>query len=147
MRFLPRRPLWRVLLGLGIAALGVVVAGVVIVLSKPGNVSHPNVQFTAPRSTTTTTTSTRRARTVAPFSWPWYGYNAARTRDYAAPADLHPPLRRGWAYHSGALLEFPPSIYGNRMYFLDDSGDAREIDTRTGRIGWTRHLGRLAAAT
>ncbi|HLI59821.1 MAG TPA: PQQ-binding-like beta-propeller repeat protein [Solirubrobacteraceae bacterium] len=146
MRFLPRRPLWRVLLGLGIVALAVVVAGVVIVLSKPGNVSHPNVQFTAPRSTTTTT-STRRARAVAPFSWPWYGYNAARTRDFAAPANLRPPLHVGWAYHSGALLEFPPSIHGDHMFFLDDSGDAKEIDTRTGKIGWSRRVGTLAAAT
>jgi outer membrane protein assembly factor BamB len=149
MRFLPRRPLWRAALGVAVVVLGVVIAGVVIVLSRPGNVSHPNVQFTAPQATTssTTTPARRRRRSGRPFSWPWYGYNAARTRDFAAPADLHPPLRAGWAYRSGALLEFPPSIYGNRMYFLDDSGFAREIDVRTGKVGWARQVGTLAAAT
>src|SRR6201996_5055483 len=99
MRFLPRRPLWRAVLGLAVVALGVVVARAVIVLSRPRNVSHPNVQFTAPQTTTTSTT-TKRRRPPA-FSWPWYGYSAARTRDFAAPADLHPPLHTGWAYHSG----------------------------------------------
>jgi outer membrane protein assembly factor BamB len=147
MRFLPRRPLWRAALGLAVVAvLGVVVAGVVIVLSAPGNVSHPNVQFTAP-TTSTTTTTTRRRPSGPPFSWPWYGYSATRTRNFVGPTDLHPPLRVGWSYHGGALLEFPPSIYGDHMYFLDDSGFAREIDTRTGRIGWARRLGTLAAAT
>ena len=145
MRFLPRRPLWRAVLGLAVVAAGVVVAGAVIVLSRPKNISHPNVQFTAPPTTTTSTT--RRTRRPPAFSWPWYGYSAARTRDFAAPADLHPPLHTGWAYHSGALLEFPPSIHGDQMFFLDDSGVAREINTRTGKVGWTRQIGRLAAAT
>lgn len=145
MRFLPRRPLWRAVLGLAVVALGVVVAGVVIVLSRPGNVSHPNVQFTAPRSSATK--STTRHRSAPAFSWPWYGYSAARTRNFAAPADLHPPLHVGWAYRSGSLLEFPPSIYGDRMFFLDDSGSAKELDLRTGKLGWTRRIGTLAAAT
>ena len=146
MRFLPRRPLWRAVLGLAVVVLGVVVAGVVVVLSKPRNVSHPDVQFTAPQSTTTTST-TRHAASAPVFSWPWYGYNAARTRAFMPPAGLHPPLHVGWAYHSGALLEFPPSIRGNRMYFLDDSGYAKEINTQTGKVGWSRKIGRLAAAT
>jgi outer membrane protein assembly factor BamB len=146
MRFLPRRPLWRAVLGLAVVVLGVVVAGAVIVLSRPGNVSHPNVQFTAPQTTTTTATKPHVKKPPA-FSWPWYGYSAARTRDFAAPADLHPPLHVGWAYHSGALLEFPPSIHGDQMFFLDDSGYAREINTLTGKIGWARQVGKLAAAT
>jgi outer membrane protein assembly factor BamB len=147
MRFLPRRPLWRAVLGVAVVGLGVVIAVVVVALSRPGNVSHPNVQFTAPQTTTARTTTKRHTTKPPAFSWPWYGYNAARTRDFAGPADLHPPLHRGWAYRSGALLEFPPSIHGDQMFFLDDSGYAREINTRTGKIGWARQLGTLAAAT
>jgi outer membrane protein assembly factor BamB len=150
MRFLPRRPLWRAVLGLAVVGLGVVIAGAVVLLSKPGNVSHPNVQFTAPRTapTTTSSTTTRRHTASAPgFSWPWYGYSAARTRDFAAPADLHAPLHVGWAYQSGALLEFPPSIHDDQMFFMDDSGYAKEINLRTGKVGWTRRVGTLAAAT
>src|SRR6201996_3953225 len=67
MRFLPRRPLWRAVLGLAVVVLGVVVAGVVVVLSRPRNVSHPNVQFPAPQTTTTSTTP-RHTRKAPPFS-------------------------------------------------------------------------------
>jgi outer membrane protein assembly factor BamB len=134
-------------LGLAVVVLGVVIAAAVVVLSRPRNVSHPNVQFTAPQTTTTSTTTKRHTRKPPAFSWPWYGYSDARTRDFVAPADLHPPLHVGWAYHSGALLEFPPSIQGDQMFFLDDSGYAREINTRTGKVGWTRQVGMLAAAT
>jgi len=55
MRFLPRRRLWRALLTLIVVLVGLGVAAVVIVLSKPGDVSHPNVQFTAPQKAATTT--------------------------------------------------------------------------------------------
>ena len=52
----PRR-LWR--WGIAAAVLVLVVAGVavaaVLVLHKPGNVSHPSVEFTAPPTTATTT--------------------------------------------------------------------------------------------
>lgn len=148
MRFLPRRPLWRAVLGLAVAVLGVAVAGAVIVLTKPHNVSHPDVQFTAPQGDQTATTTTTHTRAAEPqFSWLWYGYSATRTRDFVAPADLHPPLHVGWAYHSGALLEFPPSIHDDQMFFLDDSGYAKEINVRTGKVGWSRKIGNLAAAT
>lgn len=149
MRFLPRRKLWRALLTLGVVVIGVGVAALVIVLNKPGNVSHPGVPFTAPTKAATTTKPVhhakhRHARSPA-FSWPLYGYTQARTRDFIAPADLHPPMHPGWSYHTGALLEFPPSIEGNYMYFLDDSGVAHKMDVRTGKMVWTRQIGTLAA--
>jgi outer membrane protein assembly factor BamB len=146
MRFLPRRPLWRAVMALGVVVLGVVVAGAVIGLSKPGNISHPDVQFTAPTGATTTAAKPVK-KPASTFQWPWYGYSASRTRNFAGPADLHPPLHAGWTYSSGALLEFPPSIYHDRMYLLDDSGDAKALDASTGKVLWARRLGTLAAAS
>lgn len=148
MRFLPQRKLWRALLALVVVLIGVGVAALVIVLDKPGNVSHPNVQFTAPKKAATTTKPAhhaRRHRHATAFSWPLYGYTQARTRDFIAPSDLHPPMHVGWSYHTGALLEFPPSIEGDYMYFLDDSGVAHKMDVRTGKMVWTRQIGTLAA--
>jgi outer membrane protein assembly factor BamB len=148
MRFLPRRPLWRAVMALGVVVLGVVVAGAVIVLAKPGNISHPNIQFTAPTgSSTTTAVKPAKKKKVNTFQWPWYGYSAARTHDFVGPADLRPPLHPGWTYSSGALLEFPPSIYHNRMYLLDDSGYAKALNASTGKVLWARRLGSLAAAS
>jgi outer membrane protein assembly factor BamB len=148
MRFFPRRPLWRAVLALGVVIVGVVIAALVIVLSKPGNVSHPDLQFTTPTtSAQKTTTKPPPKKKVSSFVWPWYGFNDARTRQFVAPADLRPPLHAGWSYHGQALLEFPPSIDRNRMFFLDDNGTARALDVRTGKVLWTRQVGTLAAAT
>jgi outer membrane protein assembly factor BamB len=146
MRFLPRGTLGRALLMLTVVIVGVGVAALVIVLDKPGDVSHPDVQFTAPHGTAAATTRPKK-RQPAVFSWPWYGLSPTRTRQFVAPADLRPPLHVGWSYHSGALLEFPPSIRGDDMYFLDDSGEAHEMDVRTGKLVWQRHVGALAAAS
>lgn len=146
-RFLPRRWLWRAVLGVAVALVAAAAAAaIVIVLGKPGDVSHPNLQFTSPTTSATVTKPPKRKATK-PFLWPLYGYTAARTRDFMAPADLRPPLHTGWSYHGQPLLEFPPSIDGTRMFFLDDSGFARSISARTGKLLWSRQVGTLAAAT
>ena len=147
MRFLPRRPLWRAVLALVVAAVGAGIAVLVIVLSKPGNVSHPNLQFTTPTTAAQKTTKPATKQRANNFVWPWYGLSAARTRQFVAPADLRPPLHTGWAYHGRALLEFPPSIDRHRMFFLDDDGTARSLDVHTGKTLWQRQIGSLAAAT
>ncbi len=128
-------------------ALGGAVA--LVLLHAPGNVSHPNVEFTTPTSTTTPTTAKappRRAKAVVDtFEWPRYGYDAARTRLF--PAKLGPPLRVGWRFQDYALLEFPPVIYGHTLYLTDDDASAKAIDARTGRKLWETKVGVLAAAS
>jgi outer membrane protein assembly factor BamB len=150
MRFLPRRRLWRVVLALGVVIVGVAIAAIVIALHKPGNVSHPDLQFTTPTTKAAQKTTTKAKpprKKAANFVWPWYGYDAARTRQFVAPADLKPPLHVGWSYHGQSLLEFPPSIDRDRMFFLDDGGTARALDVHTGKTLWQRQIGTLAAAT
>ena len=148
MRFLPRRRRWRALIPVLIVVVGLAVAALVVVLAKPGDVSHPDLQFTAPAvAATTKPHAPARRHRAASFLWPWYGYNSARTRDFLAPVDLRPPLHVGWTYSGGALIEFPPSLDGDGMYFLDDSGIAHKLDDATGRIVWRRQVGTLAAAT
>jgi outer membrane protein assembly factor BamB len=136
---------------------GLLVAGAVLVLlagaavafllaNKPGDVSHPDVEFT-------TTTATKpapppRPQVVDRFRWPTYGYRADRTRNYLdAPRYLRPGFRRGWTYRSGVLLEFPPSIDGGSLYMLDDDGMLRALSKTSGRVRWEQPVGRLAAAT
>ena len=79
--------------------------------------------------------------------WPFYGYDLARTRAFPNGAKLDPPLRVGWAYHDGALLEFPPVIYANTLYFEDANGWASAVSSMTGRLVWRRRVGSLAAAS
>lgn len=116
-----------------------------VLVNKPGDVSHPEVEFTT--ETTAPPKPSKPARLDA-FRWPTYGFSASRTRDFgAAPPYLRPPFRRGWTYRSGVLVEFPPAIDGASLYLLDDDGMLRAIQKTSGRILWRRQVGRLAAAS
>jgi len=143
----PRRWLRRGLIAAAVVLVALGVAVAIVLLHKPGNVSHPNVQFTAPTTTTTPAPVKRTKRVLNSFSWPWYGFNGGRTHVFAAPASLAPPLRVGWHYNDGALLEFPPVIFHETMYLLDDDGSARAVDLRNGHELWKRAVGSLAAAS
>jgi outer membrane protein assembly factor BamB len=142
---------WRRLLAVaGVVLLLVVGAGAaVLILHKPGNVSHPGVEFTAPPTTATTTPAPppRKKKAVNTFLWPRYGFDAARTRFFDPGHRLDPPLRVGWRFQDYALLEFPPVIYGNTMYMDDDDASAKALDVRTGHKLWEHKLGVLAAAS
>ena len=126
-----------------VAVLLVVLGGAVAVLllHSPGNVSHPNVEFTRPNA------STPAGKPAALFEWPRYGYDAARTRVFDPPANLDPPFRTGWKFQDFALLEFPPVIRGHTLYIVDDNGSAKAIDALTGHKLWETKVGTLAAAS
>jgi outer membrane protein assembly factor BamB len=140
----PRRWLRRGLIAAAAILVAIGVAVAIVLLHSPGNVSHPNVQFT---TTTTSRTSTTAKPTADTFVWPWYGYDDGRTRVFDPPRDLQPPLRVGWHYNDGALLEFPPVIFHEGMYLLDDGGSARAVNLRTGHRLWQHKVGTLAAAS
>ena len=95
----------------------------------------------------TSTSAKPPKRAADTFIWPWYGYDAGRTRVFDAPGDLRPPLHVGWHYNDGALLEFPPVIFHESMYLLDDAGSARAVNLRNGHLQWQRTVGTLAAAS
>jgi outer membrane protein assembly factor BamB len=79
--------------------------------------------------------------------WPVYGYDVARTRFFPRGAKLDPPLRVGWKFQDGALLEFPPVVYDNTLYFEDGHGSAKALRTTDGGVLWQRQVGTLAAAS
>ncbi len=126
-----------------VAVLLVVLGGAVAVLllHSPGNVSHPNVEFTRP------TVATAPKAQAALFEWPRYGFTAARTRDFDPGNSLNPPFRVGWKFQDFALLEFPPVIYGHTLYVVDDNGSAKAIDASNGHKLWETKVGTLAAAS
>src|SRR3954465_13851171 len=103
----------RRLLRRGLFAAAVVLGGLgsaaAFVLSHaPGNVSHPNVQFMQPTTTTAPVVVRHQRPPVNHFLWPWYGYDAGRPRFFDGPARLRPPMHVGWRFNDFALLEFPP---------------------------------------
>jgi outer membrane protein assembly factor BamB len=132
-----------------LAVLVVLIAGAVafVLLHKPGNVSNPAVPFTPPTTTTTPPPPTKKKTRPATFLWPMYGYDNDRTRAFTGPSNLHPPFHVGWRFGGNALIEFPPVIEGNVMYFIDDGATAKAVNTITGKQIWKTHLGKLSAAS
>jgi outer membrane protein assembly factor BamB len=88
-----------------------------------------------------------QAAAVDNFQWPYYGYDAARTRYFAGPSGLAPPFRKGWSYQDFALLEFPPVMYQGSLYFIDFDGSAKRVNKANGHLIWQRKLGTLSAVT
>ncbi|MBV9003869.1 MAG: PQQ-binding-like beta-propeller repeat protein [Solirubrobacterales bacterium] len=126
-------------------ALGGTVA--VLLLHSPGNISHPSVEFSVPKTTTPPPPPVKPRAVVDTFQWPRYGYDAARTRFFPGGQKLDPPLRVGWTYQDYALLEFPPVIDGRVLYLIDDDASAKAIDKTNGHLIWEHKVGTLAASS
>lgn len=116
-----------------------VMAAAAIVLSACGSsqTSTTNGHSTPPHHTASVDT----------FRWPVYGYNAARTRFFAGRPGLAPPFRRGWQYQDYGLIEFPPVMYHNALYFIDIYGSAKSVNKVNGHRFWQHKIGTLAAAS
>ena len=135
----PRRKLRWVLAGAVILALVAGGVAAFVLLHAPGNVSNDKVPFTTSTASSGPPTST--------FLWARYGYDEGRTRFFPGPPGLRPPFRVGWHFQDFAELEFPPVIYSNRLYDLDDDGSVKAIDKYTGHKLWETKVGTLAAAS
>jgi outer membrane protein assembly factor BamB len=108
---------------------------------RTGNIYHPHARF-VPQPTPTLPSSG-----PARFSWPLYGYTKNHTRFFPAPSYVRPPLEQLWVRNSHTLLEFPPVIYGDELFQLGDDGVLSAIDKHTGKLAWSRALGRLSASS
>jgi outer membrane protein assembly factor BamB len=127
-----------------LVVIGVAVA--VLVSSSGHGLHHPRPVQVA-RKAPAPPPPPRRRRRPTDQPWPLYGYNLARTRFFPHGGRLDPPLRVGWRFVDGALLEFPPAIYDNTLYFEDANGWARALRTSDGHVLWKRRVGTLAAAS
>ncbi len=139
-----RRAAW--LLAAGLVVVAIVVAGLAYHdLSGPKNTDNPTAAF-VPTATPTVTTRKPSIRHTN-FTWPVYGYTDTRTRAFTGDADLNPPFRRGWKFGGNALLEFPPAIYRNFLYFIDDGATVKDVNANSGKQIWLTHVGKQSAAS
>jgi outer membrane protein assembly factor BamB len=109
--------------------------------SRTGNVYHPHARFVpqpvAPRPT--------RGRDRS--AWPFYGYTKSHTRFFPASEKLRPPFKQVWVHDGRALLEFPPVMYGDRIFQLGDDGVLDAINKHTGHDFWRTRIGVLSASS
>ncbi len=141
-RLLPRsRRLLAALAALVVVLGGVALGGYLYKRNRTGSIYHLHARFIPQPSPTLPASGPAR------FAWPLFGYAKSHTRFFPAPANVRPPYRRLWVRNEGALLEFPPVIYGNDIFQLADNAVLTAIDKRTGRVLWSKSLGRLSASS
>jgi outer membrane protein assembly factor BamB len=130
-----------VLAVLVLALAAAALAGYLYERNRTGNIYHPHARFVVQ--------PTPKLPAVAPsrFSWPLYGYNIEHTRFFPAPGDVHAPFKQLWVHNEGALLEFPPVIYGEQIFQLADNAVLSAFNKRTGHVVWSRRLGQQSASS
>ncbi len=136
-----RRRRWRwphvaiaaVLLGGGVA-----VAAYFAFLQPPGNVSHPNAEFTAAPP------PKKPKPQVDTFKWPIYGYTKQRTR--YLNASLRPPFRKLWEFSAGPLIEVQPILVDGVLYFSPNDGSVFALRAKDGKQLWKQKVGALNAS-
>jgi outer membrane protein assembly factor BamB len=125
----------------GIVVLaGAAIAVYFAVVKAPGNVSHPDVEFTAPKATK----AAPRKRDTG-IDWPLYGYDLGRTR-YLPDADLRPPFRRSWTVAGSKLIEFQPVLVSGRLFWQKNNGELYSVSALSGHVRWRRRVGGLSAS-
>jgi outer membrane protein assembly factor BamB len=121
-------------------------AAVIVVTREPGDVSNPEVEFTATAPAAKTAEPPATRSRGGGFDWPVYGFTKARTRYLPLDKPLRPPFAERWKLSGSVLLEFPPAMGRRSLYLLKNNGALYGISRKTGRVRWKRKLGYLAAS-
>ena len=119
---------------------GIAVAGYFAFIKAPGNVSHPDVEFTAPKKAPP---APQKQNTG--FNWPLYGYDLGRTR-YLPGVNLQPPFVREWMRPGSHLIEFQPVLMSGRLFYQKNNGEIYSVSAATGRVRWRKQIGGLSAS-
>ena len=125
-------------------------AAAVVLTSQPGDVSHPNVEFTQEQQPPTVPPSAPKDGAHPfddGFAWPVYGYTKQRTRWLPLNVALRPPFVQEWALTGSVLTEFTPVLCGRSLFLMKNNGALYAISRVSGRVRWKRKLGDLAAAS
>lgn len=126
-----------------VAAAGVV-AVVLLQQAEPEDVRGSSVEF-VPTEPATPPPPPPAKRELPGIVWPTYGYTNERIR---AVAFRHrPPYRAIWRFGARNLVEFPPVIAYNRLYFANGSGVVYAVNAETGKRAWKRPRGRCTASS
>jgi outer membrane protein assembly factor BamB len=136
----PRRRRWPFyVLAAALLIAGAGVAAYFAFVERPGNVSHPNVEFSGQNA------SKKPKQQPETFKWPFYGYTPDRNR--FLDTSLKPPFVGIWQWKSGSLIEFQPILVNGTLYVVPNNGKASAIDAKTGKVKWQRKVGSLNASS
>jgi outer membrane protein assembly factor BamB len=126
-------------------AAGAAAAGVYVWKQRhPGSIrGSASTQFETAEAPGATT---RPEKELRELPWPTFGYDNTRTR-YAPPFDHRPPYRQLWIARGRALIEFPPVVAYDRVYFATIKGRFLAVDRGSGKKDWSMNFDRCIAAS
>jgi outer membrane protein assembly factor BamB len=132
----------RLLVAGGAAAL--IAGGAVaayLVFKREGDVSCP------PPCTLESQEPPKHREATKTVDWPFYGYDAQRTR-YLGTERVRPPFRGSeWSFQAGRLIEFSPIVAKGTLYFQDKNASFYALNADTGKVEWHKDIGTLGAAS
>ena len=111
-------------------------------LERPDDVFNPDASFDAGKGVGKKS-KPPVDRTV---DWPRLGYDIGRSKFLDAQA-IKPPYRKLWKYDGGELIEFPPIVVDDRLYFIDNAGLYVALNAETGKVIWKKRLAELNASS
>ncbi len=140
-----RRRRWPWALAVLVVLAGAGVAVYLLFIKAPGDISHPNVEFQAPKQTKAPPPTPAHKKKDTGYDWPLYGFDLGRTR-YLPGVGLNPPLVRAWTRPGSKLIEFQPVLMSGRLYYQKNNGELYSVTAATGRVRWRRRIGGLSAS-
>lgn len=149
-----KRPLdiWRAMTGAErivvatatLAMLATVAFAINGVFKREGDIYNPDAAFDAGKGAgKSTKPPTPKDRTI---DWPRFGYDVGRSKFLDAQS-VKPPFRKVWKYTGDELIEFPPIVVDDRLYFIDNDGVYVALDAATGKVLWKERLTELNASS
>jgi outer membrane protein assembly factor BamB len=133
----------RAVVGAVTLALAVtVIAAPFALLERPDDVSNPDAAFARKEGAG----KEKEPKPQKTINWTRYGYDVGRSKFLDSPK-VRPPFRKVWKYTGDELIEFPPIVVDNRLYFIDNDGVYTALDARTGKVVWRKQLASLNASS
>ncbi|MCB0874623.1 MAG: PQQ-binding-like beta-propeller repeat protein [Solirubrobacterales bacterium] len=119
-----------------------VVAAPFALLKRPEDVSNPDAAFARNEGAG----KERQPKPAKTVNWTRYGYDLGRSKFLNTPK-IRPPFRKVWKYKGDQLIEFPPIVVDDRLYFIDNDGVYFALDAKTGKVVWKKQLASLNASS
>ena len=133
-----------VLVAAVLALIATTAFAVVGLLKRPGDISNPDAAFSAKQGVGKPGHEPpAKDRTI---DWPRFGYDVGRSKFLDAQS-VRPPFRKLWKWKGNELIELPPIVVDDRLYFIDNSGLYVALDGKTGKVIWKKRLASLNASS
>ena len=128
-----------------LALLATVALAAASMLKRPDDVSNPDAAFDASKG------AGKKQRPEDPavdrtVDWARFGYDAGRSK-FLDAQNVRPPYRKLWKYDGDELIEFPPIVVDDRLYFIDNAGLYIALDANTGKVIWKERHSQLNASS